>query len=75
MAVAVPKLFPSSPTHLLAQIGNTPLIHLPRVSSDFPGVEIYGKGEYFNPGGSVKDRPALNMILKGSGVGRSSRGK
>jgi cysteine synthase B len=31
----------------------------------FPGIEIYGKAEYFNPGGSVKDRPALWMILDG----------
>jgi S-sulfo-L-cysteine synthase (O-acetyl-L-serine-dependent) len=75
MAVAVPRLFASSPTNLLAQIGQTPLIHLPRISSDFPGVEIYAKGEYFNPGGSVKDRPALNMILEGERSGALTPGK
>ena len=75
MAVAVPKLFPTSPTHLLAQIGNTPLIHLPRISNDFPGVEIYAKGEDFNPGGSVKDRPALNMVLEGERSGALTPGK
>lgn len=75
MAVAVPKLLETSPTHLLAQIGNTPLIHLPRISNDFPGVEIYAKGEYFNPGGSVKDRPALNMVLEGERSGALTPGK
>jgi cysteine synthase B len=38
--------------------------------SDLPGIEIYGKAEYANPGGSVKDRPALNMILDGERTGR-----
>jgi cysteine synthase B len=75
MAVAVPRLYQASPTNLLAQIGNTPLIHLPRISSDFPGVEIYGKAEYFNPGGSVKDRPALNMIQEGERTGQLKPGK
>ena len=43
-------------------IGNTPLIHLKSVDALSPGVEIYAKAEYFNPGGSVKDRIALRMI-------------
>ncbi|MCS6950790.1 MAG: cysteine synthase [bacterium] len=44
-------------------IGNTPLIRLRRVSRHLsPAVEIYIKAEWFNPGGSVKDRPAWNMI-------------
>jgi len=55
---------------LLAQIGNTPLIRLERIASDLPGIEILGKAEFFNPGGSVKDRPALNMILDGERTGR-----
>ena len=50
-------------------IGNTPLLHLKRVSADLPGVEIHAKAEYFNPGGSVKDRPALSMILAGEKSG------
>ena len=37
---------------------------------DFPGIEIFGKAEYFNPGGSVKDRAALNMMLDGERSGR-----
>lgn len=55
---------------LLDQIGNTPLIRLDRIDSGFTGVEIYGKAEFLNPGGSVKDRPALNMILDGERTGR-----
>lgn len=44
-------------------IGNTPLIRLDRVSRSAPGVEVYVKLEFCNPGGSVKDRPALRMML------------
>jgi cysteine synthase B len=58
------------PTDLLSTIGNTPLLRLDRISSQFPGVEIYGKAEYANPGGSVKDRPALAMILEGERTGK-----
>jgi cysteine synthase B len=45
-------------------IGNTPLVRLERIGKDVPGVEIYLKLEFANPGGSVKDRPALRMIQK-----------
>ena len=61
-------------TDLLAHIGNTPLLRLKRITSDLPGIEIYGKAEYFNPGGSVKDRPALNMILDGERTGKLKPG-
>src|SRR5438105_809036 len=50
---------------VLSRIGNTPLLRLARVTADLPGIEIYGKAEYFNPGGSVKDRPALSMLEDG----------
>jgi len=60
---------------ILDQIGNTPLIRLNRVAAHVPGVEIYGKAEYFNPGGSVKDRPALNMIRDGEETGKLTAGK
>jgi cysteine synthase B len=53
-----------------AAIGNTPLVRLARVGAATPGVEIYGKAEWLNPGGSVKDRPALAMILDGERSGR-----
>ena len=55
---------------LLSQIGGTPLIRLERIAADLPGIEVYCKAEYFNPGGSVKDRPALNMILDGERSGK-----
>lgn len=47
-------------------IGHTPLIRLRRITRELPsGVEVFAKAEHFNPGGSVKDRPALAMILAG----------
>ena len=56
-------------------IGNTPLVRLPKIEREVPGSEIYGKAEFFNPGGSVKDRPALNMILEGEKSGHLRPGK
>jgi S-sulfo-L-cysteine synthase (O-acetyl-L-serine-dependent) len=50
---------------LLDQIGNTPLLLLSRIAREFPHIEFYAKAEWFNPGGSVKDRPALSMIEAG----------
>jgi cysteine synthase B len=48
---------------LEARVGNTPLFALRRVKTDLaPGVQVFAKAEWFNPGGSVKDRPALNII-------------
>jgi len=59
---------------LLDLIGNTPLIKLANMVGN-PHVEIYGKAEWANPGGSVKDRPALNMILEGERTGALTRDK
>jgi len=56
-------------------IGNTPLLRLARITPQYPGVEVYAKAEYFNPGGSVKDRPALNMILEGEKSGALTQDK
>jgi len=51
------------PVSLLDRVGNTPLLRLHRLNAGLaPGVEVYGKAEWFNPGGSVKDRPALRII-------------
>jgi cysteine synthase B len=52
-------------TGLLAAVGNTPLVRIRGAVADLipPGVEIWGKCEWFNPGGSVKDRAALSMVL------------
>jgi len=46
-------------------VGKTPLIRVRLFEREFPNVEIYGKAEWFNPGGSVKDRAALAMIEDG----------
>src|SRR5580658_3227040 len=69
------KTMTASKSSLLSQIGNTPLIRLAKLDAGFSGVEIYGKAELFNPGGSVKDRAALNMILDGEATGRLTPGK
>ena len=67
---------PTPSAHRLEDlVGNTPLVRLCRIEQDAPGVELYGKAEFFNPGGSVKDRPALNMILEGEKAGLLRPGK
>jgi S-sulfo-L-cysteine synthase (O-acetyl-L-serine-dependent) len=76
MAPVAPNPAPvTSKTSLLSQIGNTPLIRLGKLDADFPGVEMYAKAELFNPGGSVKDRAGLNMILDGERTGKLTREK
>lgn len=55
---------------VLECIGNTPLLHLSPVGREFPGVEFFAKAEWANPGGSVKDRAALEMILDAERSGR-----
>jgi len=62
-------------THLEQLIGNTPLIRLKTLEAETDGVEIYAKAEFYNPGGSVKDRPALNMIQEGERSGKLRPGK
>src|ERR1051325_6804218 len=60
---------------LLGRIGNTPLLRLERIANKFANVEFYAKAEWFNPGGSVKDRPALSMIQAGIASGALTPGK
>ncbi|MHB8500873.1 MAG: PLP-dependent cysteine synthase family protein [Candidatus Acidiferrales bacterium] len=60
---------------VLELIGNTPLLRLSRIGSQFPNVEFYAKAEWFNPAGSVKDRPALSMIQTGLATGALRPGK
>lgn len=60
---------------LLEQIGNTPLLRLANVGREFPNIEFYAKAEWFNPGGSVKDRPALSMVQAGLSSGLLEPGK
>jgi S-sulfo-L-cysteine synthase (O-acetyl-L-serine-dependent) len=63
------------PTDVLSLIGNTPLLRLEKVARRFPEVELYGKAEWANPGGSVKDRPALNIIREAERAGLMSKDK
>jgi S-sulfo-L-cysteine synthase (O-acetyl-L-serine-dependent) len=79
-----PILTPSTPKpqaaalpgkSLLECIGNTPLLRLDRIGKAFPNVDFCAKAEWFNPGGSVKDRPALSMIQAGLKSGALIPGK
>src|ERR1700686_49891 len=65
----------SSGRSVLECIGNTPLLRLQRIGREFPNVEFLAKAEWFNPGGSVKDRPALSMIQAGLASGALRPGK
>jgi cysteine synthase B len=56
-------------------IGRTPLVRLHRFERDTPGVELYAKAEWQNPGGSVKDRAAARMILDGEATGLLTPGR
>ena len=60
---------------VLDLIGRTPLIRLRRFERETPGVELYAKAEWQNPGGSVKDRAALRMIADGEASGRLRPGQ
>lgn len=60
---------------LLERIGDTPLLRLGRVGREYSDAEIYAKAEWFNPGGSVKDRAALWMIREGERRGELRPGK
>lgn len=65
-----------STSSVLDLVGNTPLLKINKITRDLPpGVEIYAKLESFNPGGSVKDRPALRMIEDAEEAGRLTKDK
>ena len=65
----------TSPMEAWELVGNTPLLRLRNISPPSNRIELYAKAEWFNPGGSVKDRPALNMILDGERAGLLTPGK
>lgn len=67
----------SNATALLIRVGNTPLLQIQNITKSLARstIEIYAKAEWFNPGGSVKDRPALNMIVEGEKTGKLTREK
>jgi cysteine synthase B len=60
---------------VLDLIGNTPLLRFKRVAQAVAPVEVYAKAEWYNPGGSVKDRAAMNMILDGERRGLLTKDK
>lgn len=70
MLLATPA---SAQSDLLERIGNTPLLEIPLAGAG--NVRVLGKAEFLNPGGSVKDRPALNIILEGERSGKLVPGK
>jgi len=59
----------------LDRIGNTPLLRLDRIASDVVDVEVFGKAEWYNPGGSVKDRAASRIISEAQHSGKLPPGK
>src|SRR5689334_11403380 len=66
---------PIDPGTVEAHIGHTPLLRLRLLDKDLsPGVQIFAKAEHLNPGGSVKDRAALSMILEGERSGKLQPG-
>lgn len=79
MALLDYKVYPSdvdSPADLTAHVGNTPLLPLRRISPQLsPQVRVFAKAEWFNPGGSVKDRPALNILQTALANGDLGHGK
>jgi len=68
--MAIPAFTLSATSSIVDLVGDTPLIRLRKIERDIPGVELYAKAEWKNPGGSVKDRPALRMIQEGIASGQ-----
>ena len=60
---------------LVERIGNTPLLRLDSLTRDLPGVVLLGKAEWYNPGGSVKDRAAAHIVAEGRRSGQLHSGK
>ena len=75
MATLTNSTLPSIGTPLLARIGNTPLIRLERIAAHLPGVQVLGKAEWANPGGSVKDRAASAIVADAQERGLLAEGK
>lgn len=72
---ATPPPTPRVGEDLLERIGNTPLLRVERIARDLPGIQLLGKAEWFNPGGSVKDRAAAAIVAEGRRSGQFSPGK
>jgi len=74
-----PVQTPAAPRALgestLDHIGNTPLLRLERIAEGMSGIDILAKAEWFNPGGSVKDRAAYNIVQAAMRNGKLAAGK
>lgn len=67
---------PIAASHIIHQVGNTPLLSFKRVTAHLPNnVQVFAKAEWYNPGGSVKDRPAYNIVKTALNDGRLSKDK
>ncbi len=76
--IIVPTVLPSEAlkTGLAGLVGNTPLLPLHRIGAEvWPEVQVHAKAEWFNPGGSVKDRPALGILRAALESGQLTAGK
>ncbi len=62
-------------TALLDRIGHTPLVRLPRLTAHVPGIQLLGKAEWMNPGGSVKDRAASAIVAAAEAHGQLGKGR
>jgi len=60
---------------LMERIGNTPMLRLDALTGDLPGIALLGKAEWYNPGGSVKDRAAANIVTEARRTGKLVPGK
>jgi cysteine synthase B len=61
--------------NIIDLVGNTPVIELKKMAAGAEGVSVFAKAEYFNPSGSVKDRPVKAMILHGIRAGLLAKDK
>jgi len=60
---------------LIDRIGNTPMLRLDALTADLPGIALLGKAEWYNPGGSVKDRAAANIVAEARRAAQLRPGK
>ena len=75
MTAALCRHGPTPVESLARLVGSTPLVRLRRIGAELPGLRLYVTCEFMNPGGSVKDRPALRMIETALADGRFGKGK